>query len=175
MSDLKTLKSSSKLSIFFLLFSHRRYDEDAKAAWSCGSWCEYIFVVVLSSILLLASIILTVVWLIYYRGTCHMSNEFTSRKQICQNTWIYNNEFCLHKSKLMIFSCAFVPSPTFMALYIGGYSLEDKNKLFNFHPTLMIAGYITFSGFCKRHSHSIYLTFFESYPVSMSNDVKSVN
>ena len=82
---------------FFLLF-HRRYDEDDKAAWQCGSWCEYIFVVVLSSILLLAAIVLTVFWIIYYRG---------------------------------------------------GYSLEDKTKLFNFHPTLMIAGYITLSGFCK--------------------------
>lgn len=76
----------------------RRYDEDGKAAWQCGSWCEYIFVVVLSSILLLAAIVLTVFWIIYYKS---------------------------------------------------GYSLEDKSKLFNFHPTLMIAGYITLSGFCE--------------------------
>jgi hypothetical protein len=55
-------------------------------------------VVVLSSILLLAAIITTVVWIV------------------------------LHKD---------------------GYSLEDPKKQFNFHPTLMIAGYITLSGFCN--------------------------
>lgn len=88
-------------------FYFRRYDEDAKAAWQCGSWCEYIFVVVFSSILLLASIVLTVFWIIYYKG---------------------------------------------------GYSLdttdnEQKKLLFNFHPTLMVAGYITLSGFCKSFRH----------------------
>lgn len=83
--------------ILFCVFS-RRYDEDDKATWQCGSWCEYIFVVVFSAILLLASIVLTVFWIIYYKQ---------------------------------------------------GYSLEDKGKLFNFHPTLMIGGYITLSGFCE--------------------------
>lgn len=82
----------------------RRYDDDGKAAWQCGSWCEYIFVVVVSSILLLAAIVLTVFWIIYYRA---------------------------------------------------GYSLDDKLKLFNFHPTLMIGGYITLAGFCKFVQFSI--------------------
>jgi tellurite resistance protein TehA-like permease len=90
----------------FLCF--RRYDEDDKATWQCGSWCEYIFVVVVASILLLASIVLTVFWIIYYKS---------------------------------------------------GYSLEDKSKLWNFHPTLMIAGYITLSGFCEcRPRHLNLLT-----------------
>src|SRR4051812_22798271 len=80
------------------LFCFRRYDEDEKATWQCGSWCEYIFVTVVSAILLLAAIVLTVFWIIYYKS---------------------------------------------------GYSLEDKSKLFNFHPTLMIGGYITVSGFCE--------------------------
>lgn len=84
----------------------RRYDEEDKAAWQCGSWCEYIFVVVFAAILLLASIVLTVFWIIYYKG---------------------------------------------------GYSLEDKSKLFNFHPTLMIGGYITLSGFCKLFALSLWL------------------
>lgn len=86
------------------VFVCRRYDEDDKAAWQCGSWCEYIFVVVFASILLLASIVLTVFWIIYYKG---------------------------------------------------GYSLEDKSKLFNFHPTLMVGGYITLSGFCKPPSRLV--------------------
>lgn len=88
----------------------RRYDEDDKAAWKCGSWCEYIFVVVVSAILLLAAIVLTVFWIVYYQG---------------------------------------------------GYSLEDKSKLFNFHPTLMIAGYITLSGFCKPFER---ITFMNNSP-----------
>lgn len=87
-----------QVSKWFPFHVFRRYDEEGKAAWQCGSWCEYIFVVVLSSILLLAAFILTVVWIIYYRSS---------------------------------------------------YSFEDKSKLFNFHPTLMIAGYITLSGFCE--------------------------
>jgi hypothetical protein len=76
----------------------RRYDDEEKTTWECGSWCEYILVVVLSSILLLAAIVMTVFWIIFYRQ---------------------------------------------------GYSLEDPIKQFNFHPTLMITGYITFAGFCK--------------------------
>ncbi|XP_070490432.1 plasma membrane ascorbate-dependent reductase CYBRD1 isoform X1 [Chironomus tepperi] len=74
----------------------KRYDDDEKSTWQCGSWCEYIFVVVTSSILLLSSIVMTVFWVIFYRQ---------------------------------------------------GYSLEDPAKQFNFHPTLMIAGYITLAGF----------------------------
>ena len=99
---------------FFHLF-FRRYDEDEKAAWQCGSWCEYIFVVVFSSILLLASIVLTVFWIIYYKQ---------------------------------------------------GYSLEDKSKLFNFHPTLMIAGYITLSGFCKSQMMNFLFDFSLWYHIS---------
>lgn len=88
------------ISLFFIsLFSiYRRYDDDEKSTWQCGSWCEYIFVVVTSSILLLSAIVMTVFWVIFYRQ---------------------------------------------------GYSLEDPAKQFNFHPTLMIAGYITLAGFCK--------------------------
>jgi len=86
------------VNVLLILVHCRRYDEDDKAAWQCGSWCEYIFVVVLSSILLLAAIVLTVFWIIYYRS---------------------------------------------------GFSLDDPRKQFNFHPALMIAGYITLSGFCK--------------------------
>lgn len=100
MSSPSTLSSrlNNSVSLFHFCLVYRRYDEDDKAAWQCGSWCEYIFVTVLSAILLLAAIVLTVFWIIYYKS---------------------------------------------------GYSLEDKSKLWNFHPTLMIAGYITLSGFCK--------------------------
>ncbi|CAO1423674.1 unnamed protein product [Diamesa serratosioi] len=89
----------------------KRYDEDDKANWQCGSWCEYIFVVVLSSILLLAALVLTVFWVIYYRE---------------------------------------------------GFSLDDPKKQFNFHPVLMVGGYITLSGFsillyriCRCCSHLV--------------------
>lgn len=85
-------------AVKYFRFCCRRYDEDEKAAWQCGSWCEYIFVTVVSAILLLAAIVLTVFWIIYYKS---------------------------------------------------GYSLEEKSLFFNFHPTLMIAGYITLSGLCE--------------------------
>ena len=100
--------------ITFHIFIYRRYDDDEKSTWQCGSWCEYIFVVVTSSILLLSAIVMTVFWVIFYRQ---------------------------------------------------GYSLEDPAKEFNFHPTLMIAGYITFAGFCKsqtikHHLLSIFIRIF---------------
>lgn len=42
--------------------------------------------------------------------------------------------------------------------YRTGYGLENPVKEFNFHPTLMVAGYITFAGFCKwklKITHSV--------------------
>lgn len=34
--------------------------------------------------------------------------------------------------------------------YQGGFAWrDDPNKQFNLHPVLMVAGFITFSGFCK--------------------------
>lgn len=89
---------------------NRRYDDDPETAWSCGSWCEYIFVVILSSILLVGVLALTVFWIIYYRGKFAWSDQ--------------------------------------------------PDIQFNLHPVLMIAGFITFSGFCKNLNvfFSIFLT-----------------
>uniref|UniRef100_A0A1B6CL74 Cytochrome b561 domain-containing protein n=1 Tax=Clastoptera arizonana TaxID=38151 RepID=A0A1B6CL74_9HEMI len=75
---------------------HRHYDEDEDTL-SCGHWCEYILVVVLSSLLLLASLVLVLFWALYYR------------KGFAWN--------------------------------------ENPTKQFNLHPTLMVAGFISFSGF----------------------------
>ena len=79
---------------------NRRYEEDSENAWSCGSWFEYLLVVILSTILLIGSLVLTIFWVIYYRG---------------------------------------------------GFAWNEDPKLqFNLHPVLMVAGFITFSGFCKE-------------------------
>jgi hypothetical protein len=58
-------------------------------------------VVVLASLLLLASLTLSLFWVLYYRGGF---------------TWT-----------------------------------EDPKHQFNLHPVLMVAGFITFSGFCKLY------------------------
>lgn len=81
-----------------LLFC-RRYEEDSDNSWSCGSWFEYLLVVILSTILLIGSLVLTIFWVIYYREGFAWS--------------------------------------------------ENPKKQFNWHPVLMVAGFITFSGFCK--------------------------
>ncbi|XP_063698192.1 fibrous sheath CABYR-binding protein-like [Culicoides brevitarsis] len=47
--------------------SNRRYDDDPDKIWNCGAWFEYILVVVVSSLLLLAATVLTLFWAIYYR------------------------------------------------------------------------------------------------------------
>lgn len=73
---------------------HRHYDEDSV---SCGHWCEYVLIVVLSSLLLLAALVLVLFWALYYR------------KGFAWN--------------------------------------ENPTQQFNLHPTLMIAGFISFSGF----------------------------
>lgn len=57
---------------------------------------------------------------------------------------------------------------------IGGYTLEEDKKdelekFFNLHPTLLIAGYITLSGFCKWNRLSSSCS--ESYPVFVSSDI----
>ncbi|BES97001.1 Eukaryotic cytochrome b561 [Nesidiocoris tenuis] len=75
---------------------NKNYDSDDDDM-SCGHWCEYVIVVVLSSILLVASLVLVLFWCLYYRK---------------------------------------------------GYAWNDNPKIqFNLHPTLMIAGFIFFSGF----------------------------
>lgn len=77
-----------------------RYDDDGKAVWGCGSWCEYVFVVVVATVLLLAALIINVLWVIYYRGGYTLSMEKV-----------------------------------------------DVEIFYNLHLTLLIAGYITMSGF----------------------------
>lgn len=57
------------MQLFFSssLLSNRRYDDDPDKIWNCGAWFEYILVVVVSALLLLAATVLTVFWAIYYR------------------------------------------------------------------------------------------------------------
>ncbi|KAI5753214.1 hypothetical protein M8J77_024676 [Diaphorina citri] len=86
----------------------RSYDDDDELS-GCN-WMEYILVIVLSCLLLLAALVLVIFWSIHYRG---------------------------------------------------GYSwTEDPKRHFNLHPSLMILGFITLSGFsmllyrisrCCRH------------------------
>ncbi|GLV32747.1 no extended memory [Carabus blaptoides fortunei] len=72
-----------------------RYDDDNE--WGCTNWCEYVVVVVLAALLLIASLTLTLFWIMYYRE---------------------------------------------------GFSWDTNPTLqFNLHPVLMVAGFITFSGF----------------------------
>uniref|UniRef100_A0A1B0CYR8 Uncharacterized protein n=1 Tax=Phlebotomus papatasi TaxID=29031 RepID=A0A1B0CYR8_PHLPP len=77
--------------------SSRRYDDDADNSWSCGSWFEYILVVVLSTIFLIGALVLVIYWAVQHGGGFAWS--------------------------------------------------EDPQKQFNLHPVLMVAGFITLSGF----------------------------
>ncbi|XP_075168219.1 cytochrome b561 family member no extended memory isoform X2 [Haematobia irritans] len=75
----------------------KRYEEDPENAWNCGSWFEYLLIVILSTILLVGVLVLTLFWVIFYRG---------------------------------------------------GFAWSENPELqFNLHPVLMVAGFITFSGF----------------------------
>uniref|UniRef100_A0A182MFN3 Cytochrome b561 domain-containing protein n=1 Tax=Anopheles culicifacies TaxID=139723 RepID=A0A182MFN3_9DIPT len=51
-----------------------RYDDDDDRVWNCGAWFEYILVVVVSSILLIAASVLTIFWTIYYRKGFNMDD-----------------------------------------------------------------------------------------------------
>uniref|UniRef100_A0A1A9X3J8 Cytochrome b561 domain-containing protein n=1 Tax=Glossina brevipalpis TaxID=37001 RepID=A0A1A9X3J8_9MUSC len=74
-----------------------RYEEDSENAWNCCSWFEYLLIVILSTILLIGVLVLTLFWVIFYRG---------------------------------------------------GFAWSENPQLqFNLHPVLMVAGFITFSGF----------------------------
>ncbi|KAL5286605.1 CYBRD1 family protein [Megaselia abdita] len=75
----------------------KRYEDDSENAWNCGSWFEYLLIVILSTILLVGVLVLTLFWIMFYRG---------------------------------------------------GFAWSENPTLqFNLHPTLMIAGFITFTGF----------------------------
>ncbi|XP_055310873.1 plasma membrane ascorbate-dependent reductase CYBRD1 [Sitodiplosis mosellana] len=74
-----------------------RYDDDLENTWGCASWFEYIFTVIIASVLLIGATALTLFWVIYYRN---------------------------------------------------GFAWRDDPKIqFNLHPVLMVAGFITLSGF----------------------------
>uniref|UniRef100_A0A1A9ZYR6 Cytochrome b561 domain-containing protein n=1 Tax=Glossina pallidipes TaxID=7398 RepID=A0A1A9ZYR6_GLOPL len=45
-----------------------RYEEDSENAWNCCSWFEYLLIVILSTILLIGVLVLTLFWVIFYRG-----------------------------------------------------------------------------------------------------------
>ncbi|KAJ3625585.1 hypothetical protein MTP99_016148 [Tenebrio molitor] len=77
------------------MHTHRHYEEENE--WGCGSWLEYALVMVLACILLLASLGLTLYWVIRHQ------EGFAWR--------------------------------------------DDPKRQFNLHPVLMVAGFITFSGF----------------------------
>lgn len=47
---------------------YRRYDEEIENAWGCASWFEYLLVFILSTVLLVGTLVLTIFWVIYYRG-----------------------------------------------------------------------------------------------------------
>lgn len=78
---------------------YRRYEEDPDNAWNCCSWCEYLLIVILSTILLVGVLVLTLFWVMFYRDGFAWS--------------------------------------------------ESPKQQFNLHPILMIAGFVTLSGFCK--------------------------
>lgn len=87
--------------ISFFHFNCRRYDDELQNEWGCGSWCEYILTVIVATILLVGATVLTLFWVIYYRG---------------------------------------------------GFAWSENPKIqFNLHPVLMVAGFITLSGFCKQN------------------------
>lgn len=44
-----------------------RYEDDSENTWNCGSWFEYLMIVILSTILLVGVLILTLFWILYYR------------------------------------------------------------------------------------------------------------
>lgn len=93
-----TIENEVILNFHFPL-SFRRYEEDSENDWNCGSWFEYLLIVILSTILLVGVLVLTLFWILFYRD---------------------------------------------------GFAWSDDPKLqFNLHPTLMVAGFITLSGFCK--------------------------
>ncbi|KQS62805.1 transmembrane ascorbate ferrireductase 1 isoform X2 [Drosophila erecta] len=75
----------------------KRYEEDPDNAWNCCSWCEYLLIVILSTILLVGVLVLTLFWVMFYRDGFAWS--------------------------------------------------ESPKQQFNLHPILMIAGFITLSGF----------------------------
>lgn len=107
--DLK-IKSFNRSYLYILFnFIYRRYDQDPDNAWNACSWCEYMLIVILSTILLVGVLILTLFWVMYYRDGL-------------------------------------------------GWS-DNAQKQFNLHPFLMIAGYITLSGFCKFPSLEISFEF----------------
>ncbi|XP_037898091.1 cytochrome b561 isoform X2 [Glossina fuscipes] len=46
----------------------KRYEEDSENAWNCCSWFEYLLIVILSTVLLIGVLVLTLFWVIFYRG-----------------------------------------------------------------------------------------------------------
>jgi len=59
----------------FFYFRSRRYSGENRGGWACGNWFEFLLVVVVSSILLLAAMGLVIFWVFYYRGGVGWQDE----------------------------------------------------------------------------------------------------
>lgn len=96
-----------KIQQQLFLFHCRRYDDDDDRVWDCGAWFEYILVVVVSSILLIAASILTIFWVIFYRKGFSMDDpklQFNLHPVLMVGGYITLSGFC----KLSIFSICFL-------------------------------------------------------------------
>lgn len=86
-------------------FNYRRYEDEGDNSWGCASWFEYLIVVVLSTILLIGALVLTLFWVIYYRGGFAWSENpeiqfnlhpvlmvggFITLSGFCKFTWGYS-------------------------------------------------------------------------------------
>lgn len=131
---------------------------NSTAALGCGTTFEYVVLVTACSILLLAVTGTTVYWTMAYRGG-YDSSWFpwppqTPKQMLSVGVFTYKHPQNLTAGDISTTTTTTTTQSSIdqqQNTYLNGSSsnVSTEDRRFNLHPTLMTAGFVTLTGFCK--------------------------
>lgn len=127
---------------------------NSQAALGCGTTFEYVVLVTACSILLLAVTGTTVYWTMAYRGGYDPSwfpwPPQTPSQLLSVGVFTYKHQQNATAGDGTLTTTTTIATTTEQQQALNAssnFSAEDRR--FNLHPTLMTAGFVTLTGFCK--------------------------
>lgn len=134
-------------------------NNNSPAPLGCGTTFEYVVLVTACSILLLAVTSTTVYWTMAYRGG-YDSSWFpwppqTPKQMLSVGVFTYKHPQNFSAGDISTTTTTTTTTQSSIEqqqnLHLNGSSpnVSTEDRRFNLHPTLMTAGFVTLTGFCK--------------------------